>query len=254
MLEFTLIGWIVVLLCAALIGFSKTGMPGAGILVVPLLATAMDSKESVGFLLPILCMADIMAVIYWRRHADWPKLLKLLPWALAGLVIGYFCHKQVFVEGRQGVLSLVIGLVVLGLIGLTTWRNSRRGQEVKIPTNWYFAALMGLLAGTTTMLANAAGPVMVIYFLAMKLDKEHFLGTGAWYFWMLNLIKIPFMVDLGMINSTSVTTNLVTLPFIAAGGVLGILLVHRLNDKIFTRVVTVLAVAAAVALVVKGLL
>ena len=90
-LEFDGLSWLVIGICAFLVGFSKTGIPCAGVLVVPLLASVMPARQSVGFLLPILCLADVMAVVYWRRHADWSKLVKLMPWALVGIVIGFYC-------------------------------------------------------------------------------------------------------------------------------------------------------------------
>ena len=250
MLELSTIGWIVAAFCALTIGLSKTGVPGAGILVVPLLAGVMPAKLSTGFLLPMLCAADLMAIVYWRRHVDWRKLLALLPCSLAGVGIGYCLLDRI----SSQVLMLIIGVIVLTLLGMTA-RQSYAGIDGRgVPKGWWFVVTMGLLAGATTMLANAAGPIMIIYLLAMRLKKEQFIGTGAWYFWIVNLIKIPLSRNLGLITSVSLLSNLVMLPCIIAGGIIGIVVVHRINDRLFNRVVRVLAGCAAVVLCVRGIL
>ena len=255
MLTFTAIGWVLIISVAIIVGASKTGIPGAGILAVPMMALAMADapQQSVGFLLPLLCMADVLAVVYWRRHANWSKLVWLMPWALVGILIGYFCHQWIQHTGHEEFLAPVIGVIVLVLLGVTLWRRSRAGAEAHIPTHWTFAAAMGLLAGTTTMLANAAGPIMMIYLLAMRLKKEEFLGTGAWYFFIMNLVKVPFLLDLGMITPASFGTNLTLLPAIVIGGVSGILLVKRIPNAVFQRIIQVLAAAAAILLTVRGI-
>ncbi len=247
MLELSTTAWIIVATCAAMAGFSKTGIPGGGILIVPLLAWVIPARESVGFLLPMLCVADLMAILIWRRHAIWSQLARLIPWALAGVIIGFFLLR--IVNSQQ--LMPIIGIVVLALLGLTAWRNKHVPDD-HIPTHWAFSASMGLLAGITTMMANAAGPVMIIYLLAMRFNKEQFLGTRAWYFFIMNLLKLPFGSSLGLITIPSLLTNLALLPAIITGGILGILLVNRIPARAFKITVTSLAVISSLALIVKG--
>lgn len=249
MLEFGVLEWLIAGSCAVLVGFSKTGVPGAGILVVPMLAQIMPARESTGFLLPMLCAADVMAVIYWHRRVQWGKLTRLMPWTLGGLAIGYVGLSWISNE----LLMPVIGVIVLLLLALTTWRNWGKGSQKQIPSYWWFAGVMGLLAGTTTMLANAAGPIMTIYLLSMRLKKEEFIGTGAVFFWVVNLLKLPLSGSLGLISSQSLLTNLALVPLIVAGGIAGIKLVHRIPERPFKVVVTVLAVATAVGLCLRAL-
>ena len=146
--------WAALLLGGFLIGIAKTGLPGVGILVVPLLALAFDAKPSVGLLLPILIFADIFAVTYYRRHGEWKHLLKLLPWALVGIGVGFFVLKVV--ESAQ--LKPIIGAIVLVMLGLRLRALTGKQQDVDhVPHHWLFAASMGTAAGATTMMANAAG-------------------------------------------------------------------------------------------------
>lgn len=243
MLELTPWAWLVAGLSAMTVGFSKTGVPGVGILAVLLLADVIPTRESVGVLLPMLIFGDLFAVAYWRRHAVWRYLVKLLPWAMAGLAVGYLGLRYV----NDAQLRPLIGAIVLVMLAVNYWRM-RRGENLTVPTQWWFAAGMGLLAGTTTMMANAAGPVMTIYLLAMCLPKEQFIGTGAWYFLIVNCLKVPPMASLGLINGPSLTFNLMLTPVIAIGAVAGIFLVKYIPQKRFNQAVQLLAAAAAVRL------
>ncbi len=247
MLELGSISWAVVIACAVMIGFSKTGIPGAGILVAPLMAMVMPAKESTGFVLPMLAVADIMAIIYWRRHVAWTNLLRLLPWTMVGVIVGYLIMRKITNEQ----LMPIIGVIVLALITVTWWR-SKKPDPKNIPTYWWFAGGIGILAGGTSMMANAAGPVMIIYLLAMKSEKKEFVGTAAWFFWLLNLTKMPFSSKLGLISQQSLTTNLTMVPCLILGGLLGIYLVHRIPQGPFNALMKTLAVLAAVILCVKN--
>lgn len=255
MLELTPLAWIVVAFSALLVGFSKMALPGAvGILVVPLVATVMDPQVSVGFLLGVLCLADVMAAFFWRHHVEWTKLLRLMPAAFVGIFVGYLCHRQMRVSDSQAMLMPIIGVLVLILLAITAWRNSRGDQQAQIPTTWYFAAAMGFLAGVTSMLTNAAGPIMIIYLLAMRVDKKELLGTIAWYFFIMNLVKVPFLMNAGIVNRQTLLTDLVLLPVIIVGGALGVALAGRIPTKTFRWVISVVAAAACMVLICKGIM
>jgi len=247
MLESSAIKWAIAILCALLIGFSKTGIPGTGILVVVLMAMVMSAKESTGFVLPMLAMADIMAIIYWRRHVEARHLIRLLPWAWLGVIIGAVCLQ--YVKNYQ--LKPIIGLIVLVLI-VGSWIRERFVDDAQIPAHWLFAALLGILAGSTSMMANAAGPIMIVYLMAMRLAKREFIGTGAWFFWILNLSKLPLSGGLGLISRQSLVTNLSLVPAILIGGILGIFLVHRVPQRAFDFIVKLLATLSAFYLCVSS--
>jgi len=172
--------WAMLALTAFLVGVSKTGIPGVGVIAVPLIAIVWaDAKESVGLLLPLLIFADLFAAGYYRRKALWGHIIRLLPWAMAGIVAGFFIMRQI--DGKH--LKPVIGGIVLIMLALKYWQSAGGKQakdgDINLPTHWAFAAFMGLVAGVITMMANAAGPVMIIYLLAMRLPKTEFVGTAA---------------------------------------------------------------------------
>jgi len=243
-LDLDLFGWVVVAVCAVMVGTTKTGMPGLGILIVPLMALVLPTRQSTGILLGILILADLFAVTYHRRNARWGHVLRLLPAAFAGIVAGYFGLK--FVNDQQ--LKPIIGGIVLVMLGVNYWRTRAKGEDTPVPTQWWFAVVLGFMAGVTTMMANAAGPVMIIYLLAMRLPKVEFVGTGAWFFFVVNWLKVPFSANLELMTSESVKLNLMMLPFIAIGAVAGIFLLKRIPQKAFNVIVQILAAAAAIKL------
>lgn len=244
--EFTGMAWVVFFISALLIGVSKTGVPGVGILAIVLTIFEMEAKASVGLILPLLITGDIVAVLYYRRHAVWSHILRLLPWALVGIAIGFVLLGQV--DDAQ--LARIIGVIVLTLVAVDYWRN-KRADQAKIPTQLWFAALVGILAGITTMVGNAAGPLIIIYFLAMRLDKNEFMGTGAWYFIVLNCVKVPLLTYLGMITWQSFRIDLVLIPAVLAGAAVGIVVLKRIPQKWFVVAVKLLTVAASIRLILS---
>ncbi len=244
MLELDPVGWAVVILCSIMVGVTKTGIPGFGILVVPLMASVLPARSSVGVLLGILILADLFAATYHRRNAKWRHVLRLLPPAFAGIAAGYFGLKVV--DDEQ--LKPIIGGIVLVMLGVNYWRTRAKGKDAPVPTQWWFAIGLGFMAGVTTMMANAAGPIMIIYLLAMKLPKIEFVGTGVWFFFVINWLKVPFSANLNLMTLESVKLDLMMLPFIVAGAVIGIFFLKRIPQKAFTAVVQILAAAAAIKL------
>jgi uncharacterized membrane protein YfcA len=235
--------WALGALGAFLIGLSKTGIPGLGILNVAIFALVFPARDSVGLVLVILICGDIVAVSAYRRDASWPHLLRLFPWAAVGVVAGYFAL------GRVGDTAMrhLIGAILLGL-GLFQLIRSFRpapGDEAAPPRVW-LAPLAGATAGFTTMVANAAGPVMVLYLLAMRLPKIVFVGTAAWYFLAINLFKVPFSASLGLINPTSLGVALYLAPFAVLGALIGRPIVEHLNQRRFELIALALTLVAAI--------
>jgi len=236
---FTPAEWVILAIYAFLVAVSKTGVPGLGTMVVIWLLFTMPAKMSVGFMLPLLVMGDAFAVAYYRRHAVWAHVLRLLPWAVLGIFAGYFLLGYV----NDDQLKRVIGLIVLVLLVLETWRNFR--TDTPIPQNVWFAAGIGVVAGIATMMANAAGPLIIIYFIAMRLEKHNFIGTAAWYFLILNVFKVPFMWSREMITWETLRINLMLLPAVAVGGVVGIWVLHRLPQRWFILTAKVMTFGGA---------
>jgi uncharacterized protein len=234
--------WALGALGAFLVGLSKTGIPGLGILNVAIFALVFPARESVGLVLVILICGDIVAVTTYRRDASWPHLLRLFPWAAAGIVAGYFALGRV----DDWRMRHLIGIILLFLVVFQYVRSRRPAlldSEAQPPQLW-LAPIAGITAGFTTMVANAAGPVMVLYLLAMRLPKILFIGTAAWYFLLLNLFKVPFSASLGLINPASLGVSLLLGPFAMLGALIGRPIAERLNQRLFELIALALTFVA----------
>jgi uncharacterized membrane protein YfcA len=233
--------WAVGALGAFIAGLSKTGIPGLGSLNVALFALAFPVRESVGTVLVILICADLVAIAAYRRDASWAHLWRLFPWAAVGIIIGYLALGRVSeVEMRR-----LIGAILLVLTLVQLARSRRPADPGARPTNRLVASLTGVTAGFTTMVANAAGPVMMLYLLAMRLPKITFVGTTAWYFFLLNLFKLPFSASLGLISSATLGVSLALGLVAMLGAYLGRPIVERLNQRTFERIALVMTLAAS---------
>jgi len=243
--------WGLALLGAFFVGVSKTGIAGLGMLFVVLFAQIMPAKQATGIVLPLLCFGDIVAVLAYRQHANWPHLWRLFPWTAAGVVLGYFAMERI--DDTQA--RLLIGGIVLVLVALhlVQKRRSTSAQalvdaEALYSAPPWFAPTLGVLAGFTTLMANAAGPLMAVYLLAMRLPKMEYVGTAAVFFLVINLFKVPFMVNLGLISPASFTLNLKLAPVVLAGALLGRKILGRINQRWFENLALGLAVLAGVKL------
>lgn len=236
--------WIILALSGLLIGMSKTGISGVGLMVVPLLANAFGGRPSVGLLLPILILADIFAVSWYNRHAQWKHILRLIPWAFAGIIAATIVGKNISDE----TFNRLLAVLVIGGIGVLIWQDIRAGK-LKIPQSRWFAGGMGLLGGFSTMIGNAAGPVMALYLLSMRLPKNSYIGTGAWFFFIVNVSKVPLHIwSWKTITARSFTLDLLMIPAIAAGASLGVWLVRLLPEKFYRILVIVTTLLSALLL------
>ena len=237
--------WILLALGALVTGLSKTGIAGLGVLSVALFANALPARASTGALLPLLLCADVFGVAFFRKHASWPHLFKLFPWVIIGVVGGYFALDKI----SNAQVRRLIGGIILAMVALHVWRQRQADRiAAGIPHTWWFGAIMGMLAGFNTMVANAAGPVTVLYFLALGLPKLVFIGTGAWFYMLVNAFKVPFSIRLGLINAQSLLLDAALLIPMIPGALLGPVILKQLNQRAFENMALVLTVIAAVRL------
>ncbi len=243
--DLTIASLLITLLCAMLTGMSKTGVPGVSNFVVPVMALIYGAKASTGVLLPILIMADVLGVLYYHRHAAWKHLWRAFPWAFVGLLAGLWVGNAISPRN----FKLLIGILVLMSLAIMVWRDYFK-KDKGIPTHWSFAGGMGLGGGFATMIGNAAGPIMSIYLLALKLPKQVYIGTGAWFFFVVNLSKVPMQVwGWHNINHDTLLIMLCCLPSVLLGAYLGIKIVKCVPEKSYRWVVLVATVISAVAMI-----
>lgn len=241
--------WLAAFFGAFLVGISKTGFSGAGILVVALFAQILPARASTGIVLPLLISGDVIAVTTFRRHAVWSHVLRMLPWSMAGVVAGYFAMSHIDNTGTKRLIAVT--LILLTVVQVVRKIRAGRGRtdDDAGPSgraHLLYVASMGLLAGFTTMTANAAGPIMILYLLAMGLPKMEFVGTGAWYFLIVNLFKVPFSMGQGLINPESMLFDLKLIPACIAGALLGRSLIKIIDQNLFEVMALAFAVIGAI--------
>ncbi len=230
--------WICAVLGALMVGISKAGITGLSILSVALFTHVFpSSKQASGLVLPLLIFGDIVAVLSYRTHTQWRYLWKLMPWTAAGVVLGYFVLGTI----SDGTARIIIGAIIVSLCALGYWRRYRGGQSREAAETWHWSP---------TLVANAAGPLMSIYLVAMRLPKMQFVGTASVFFMVLNLFKAPFMVKLGLITPQSFEFNLALAPAVFLGALAGRWLLIRINQRLFENLVLGLSAVAGILLIV----
>lgn len=240
-MELELWQWMIALLAGLIIGVSKASIKGIGIISVTMLALVFGSKASTGILLPLLIVGDIFAVIYYSRYTEWKYLWRLLPWMIVGVLIGVVIGQDL----PEIIFKQLMASVILLTLAMMIWWERKKDRA--IPGNWYFGAVMGTLAGITTMIGNLAGAFSNLYFLAMRLPKNNFIGTAAWLFFIINIFKVPFHVLVWKtISWETILINLKIVPGLLAGLLLGVYIVEKIRDEQYRKLVIVLTGVGAV--------
>jgi len=223
--ELALWQWLVGSFCAFMIGVAKTGAPGIGTLVAPLMVMMVgDAREATAWTLPVLCTADVFAVWYWRRHAEARQLFSMAPWVLAGLAGGAAALSLSELAIRRMVGGIIVGMMLIYL-----WRRMQPAESQVHGS----PAFYGVATGFASTVANAAGPVMNLYLLTRRMPKEQFVATGAWFFFVLNLVKAPVYAWYGLYSRGSLLFDMTMVPLVLAGALAGRWLVYRMPQRLF---------------------
>lgn len=239
--ELSLLDLIILGSVALLTGMAKTGVHGAGMMSVPMLAAAFGGQQSSGIMLPMLCIADVFGVIYYHRHASWIHLRKLFPWAAGGVVIGTIIGKYV----NDDLFKVIMATIILFSVVIMIWLE--KGHKKDIPDYPWFSRVTGVAGGFTSMVGNLAGSVMAIYLLSMRLPKNVYIGTTAWLFMVINWFKVPFHVFAWKtVTLNTFLLNLLTIPAILLGGYLGIQIVKVLSENVYRWFIIGMTLVAAI--------
>ncbi|KAM9862215.1 sulfite exporter TauE/SafE family protein [Leucobacter sp. BZR 635] len=227
--------WALLAFAAVLVGVSKTALPGINTISIAIFAAVLPAKASTGALLLLLIVGDVFALISYRREADWRALVKLIPFTALGLVCG-----AVFLALAEDTwVRRLIGGILLCLIAINLtqrWQRHRRAAGGSgSPERAALAARVGYgsLGGFTTMVANAGGPVMSLYFLTARLPVKTFLGTAAWFFAVINLVKLPISAGLGLFTTTTLQLDLLLVPGVVIGAFVGRWIAARIRQQAF---------------------
>lgn len=243
--ELTAAEWTLVLFSAFGLGVAKSGFAGVGLFHVVVFAFIFGAKKSTGYVLPMLIFGDVCAVAAFRQHARWEYVRSMsLPTAL-GVIIGWALMNSL----NETAYKPVIGCIILALAAMQTARMWRPGWFEHVPHAAWFAWSLCLIAGFSTMLANAAGGIIALYLVTVAMPKLELVGTTAWFFLLLNLFKVPFSAQLGLIGWDTLLLNAVLTPMIVLGLLAGRWLIHRIPQRQFDSLVLLLSSVAALRLI-----
>jgi uncharacterized protein len=237
--------WLLAVTAAVGMGISKAGLAGLSLLHVLIFAFLFGARDSTGIVLPMLVVGDLLAVGVLHRHARWDYVRRMLPPSLVGVAVAAFFMRGISDRAYRP----LIGAIVLALALVHVVRMQRPGWMGDLPHTRAARWGIGFVAGVATMLANAAGPVIAIYCLAVALPKLEMVGTLAWFFFIVNVFKLPFSAGLGLIRPDTLILNAVLVPGVVAGVLSGRWLVERLPQRLFDRLMLTLAVVAALRLI-----
>ncbi len=239
--------WTGIITAALLIGISRTAISGLAILVIPLLAGIFGGRASTGIILPMLVVADLYAIYHFKNAAHRPTIIKILPWAMLGLVLGVTLGG--YIDDRH--FKMTIGLIVLVCILINLY-TSLRGAALQVPDTAVLHAFIGIAAGFASMVGNAAGPIFWIYLISRRLSKAEFMGTSAWFFFLMNAVKLPLQILVwNNITTRNIVPSILIIPVILVGAYAGTLMIKHINEKPFRYLVLGMAMLASLNLIFR---
>lgn len=239
------------MLAGLIVGLSKTALPGAALVVTPIIGSIVAGRSIPGTTLPILLAADVFAVRWYRHHARWDLLRPMIVSVLFGFAAGAAFFAIVGSATRS--IEVVIGASIVLIVAVQSWRMVRRTRPTR--STAATAAIYGSTGGFTTFVANAAGPILNTYLVGLGLRKEEMVGTSAWFYFAVNVAKVPVYVALGALSSgghfftgTTLAFDAACLPAVVVGVFSGRSLFHKLPERAFLLAVLVLSAAGAIRL------
>ncbi len=238
----SLMDWLLLAIAAFGIGITKSGFSGVSMVHVYLFASVFGAKESTGIVLPMLIAGDIFAMTVFGKKANWGYVRRMMPPTFIGVVAGWLLMFRL----PEIYYRPLIGLIIFVLTMMQIIRIWKEEWLADVPHAAWFAWSMGILVGLTTMLANAAGPVFGLYLLAIGLPKLEFVGTAAWFFLILNIVKIPFSWSLGLIRVDTLALNATLIPLIAIGLWIGTMVIKKIPQRQFDSLILILTGVASI--------
>lgn len=259
-MDLTAVHWTMLNITAFMYGFNRTGIVGSAIVCTPLMLMFFTPGTVLGVFMPLLVTADLVTIVLLRKEVIWRHVLRAFPWAVFGVVVGWRIARaaiglggvdQVFM--RKLIAAVLIALLAFGNVvrrypGLIAPKRSGDGEGKQ---RTWFVAGMGTMAGITTMLANNGGPAWVAYLNTLGMRIKEYLATAAWLYFIQNLSKIPFAVNLGFITRETFGINVFLIPALIGGLVAGRMVSSRISKKLFMGATQILALIGALYLLLR---
>lgn len=233
--------WILFASCSFLIGMAKGGVPGVSMISIPIFAAIFGGKMGTGIMLPILLVADTLAVLHYYKFVEWKYIVKILPSAIAGILIALWIGNIV----DDGIFKAIMAIVIFLCVILMVIKG--KTSEMFNFNSPIFSMGFGVMGGFAAMIGNAVGPIFSIYLLATNLPKKAFIATAAMFYFMLNIIKLPLHIFVWKsISISSISMNILVVPVIVVGGIFGIWVSKHIPESTYRWFVIVTIIFAAI--------
>lgn len=230
-----------------LMGLSKGGFSGLGLLSLPLMALIVSPVQAAAIMLPILIVQDVVTVWSYRREFDRRNLATLLPGAGLGVIAGYLLAAKV----SDSAVGLAVGVISISF-ALRRLLGSRSAAAPVTQANYSAGTFWGVICGFTSMVAHAGGPPFQIYLMPQRLPPAVFVGTGALFFALMNWIKVVPYFFLGQFTAQNLTASAVLFPVAIASTLAGVWLVRRVPAERFYTLIYWLLIGVGLKLVYEG--
>jgi len=245
-IDLTTFQWILVIFCAFLTGIARTGIFGVMLLVVPLLSLQMPGRSAAGLILPLMVAGDFIAAFVYRKTFNRKVMLQILPWLILGVGIGALIGGAV----SNRLFKMIMAGTTFTCMTFAIWNEIRRGKPVALKS--WIIVFVGILSGFASMIGNAAGPVIAVYFIALNLKKVEYVSSIIWLFWIVNLLKLPSHIFLWKTVDLSVLKfDLILVPALCAGLAAGVWIIRKIPEKPFRMVILASIFAAGIVLLIN---
>ncbi|MBI2715885.1 MAG: sulfite exporter TauE/SafE family protein [Rhizobiales bacterium] len=229
------------------LGLSKGGFAGIGQMATPMLALVMPPLEAAAILLPIMLVQDSAALWVYRKEWSGRIFLIVLPGALVGIGLAWLFAAYV----SDAVVRILIGVTTIGFVTFS-WLAPTPAPRPSNKPAIASGVVSGVFSGFTSTLCQAGGPPFHIYVLSQKLTKMNFVGTTAYFFAAVNLLKVVPYFALGQFSTTGMGTSVALLPLAIATNLLGFWVVRITPQEVFHKITMVLMFLISIELIRAG--
>ena len=232
-----------------LYGIAKSGLGGSMTLIsIPLMTVVMPLGQALAIVLPILILSDMVAVYRFRKNFDTETLKILIP----GAAIGIFVGSITFMYFSESLLKFIIGL--MGFLFAGHYFLFIKKNILTLKRSFFKGGVCSVVSGFTSFCVHAGGTPLSVYLLPLRMKKEVYVGTRVIFFTCINLIKLPFYINLSIVTLESIRQSLLLFPLAALGIGIGYQILKIIEENLFYNIIYILILFSSIKLILDYLI
>ena len=220
---------------------------GAVLIAMPMLTFVMPISTAVSITTALTAITSVHHLGRdWRRVA-WRHFAIMAFYSAIGIGLGFYFIKMLDEHALRR--SLGVFLILYSIYALATARGSRT-----VSARWHgtLAAGTGVAGGLLgTLFGAGVGPIYVVYFDALRMEREIFRVTMSTVVLLGGVARIAGYASFGFYEYSSIALIAVGLPLVFVGSWLGDKVIRRLDPQRFSWLVGGLILLSGVGLLVK---